>query len=205
MRLQNPISALTPTVDAAVLHVLAGADADFTAPSVHRLVPEEHSLSGVRKTLERLVSQGVVLVLTAGQTRLYRLNRNHLLAGPVLSMVRAKDELFSRIRDVIGGWSIEPVDVRLFGSAARGGMRDDSDIDILVVLPDGLDGDSTDDSISALAENITLWTGNDTRPLVYQADEVGTDPLFTNIATDGIQVAGRPRWLENRLRLGRVA
>src|ERR1700733_1982637 len=42
------------------------------------------------------------------------------------------DNLVSRIKKVI-----EPKEVILFGSAARGLMADDSDIDVLVVVPAG--------------------------------------------------------------------
>ena len=42
------------------------------------------------------------------------------------------DELVRRIREVV-----EPLRIILFGSAARGEMRPDSDLDLLVVMPDG--------------------------------------------------------------------
>lgn len=34
--------------------------------------------------------------------------------------------------------SVHPLRIILFGSAARGGMTSDSDIDVLVVMPDGI-------------------------------------------------------------------
>ncbi len=40
-------------------------------------------------------------------------------------------DLISRIRNVV-----EPIQVILFGSAARGDMNQDSDLDVLVVVPD---------------------------------------------------------------------
>jgi len=42
------------------------------------------------------------------------------------------DELVRRIVD-----AVRPVGIVLFGSAARGAMGQDSDVDILVVMPDG--------------------------------------------------------------------
>jgi len=42
------------------------------------------------------------------------------------------DELVRRIREVV-----EPLRIILFGSAARGEMGPDSDLDVLVVVPDG--------------------------------------------------------------------
>ena len=43
------------------------------------------------------------------------------------------DELDRRIVD-----SVHPLRIILFGSAARGDMRQDSDVDVLVVVPDGV-------------------------------------------------------------------
>lgn len=42
------------------------------------------------------------------------------------------DELVRRIREVV-----DPLRIILFGSAARGEMGPDSDLDVLVVVPDG--------------------------------------------------------------------
>ncbi|WP_417217430.1 nucleotidyltransferase domain-containing protein [Arthrobacter sp.] len=204
MRLQNPIAALTPTVDAAVLHVLARADSGFTAPAVHRLSPDKNSESGVRNALARLVKQGIALEDVVGQTRSYRLNRQHLLAAAIMEMARAKDMLLVQLRGEIRDWQLEPLDVRLFGSAARSEMRDDSDIDLLFVFPDGYDEDLAASHLSDLSLKVASWTGNDTRPLVYRESEVGADPLFLNVLADGIPVLPACRWLEARLATRRV-
>jgi predicted nucleotidyltransferase len=45
------------------------------------------------------------------------------------------DELVRRIVD-----SVHPLRIVLFGSAVRGDMRPDSDLDVLVIMPDGCDG-----------------------------------------------------------------
>jgi len=42
------------------------------------------------------------------------------------------DEITQRIVEIV-----EPLRIILFGSAARGDMRSDSDIDLLVVMPEG--------------------------------------------------------------------
>ena len=45
---------------------------------------------------------------------------------------RVLDDLVKRIRD-----AVHPLRIILFGSAARGEMGPDSDLDVLVVMPDG--------------------------------------------------------------------
>ncbi|MGJ9404515.1 nucleotidyltransferase domain-containing protein [Arthrobacter sp. KK5.5] len=204
MRLQNPLASLAPTVDPAVLHVLARADTAFTVPAIHRLLPERHSEGGVRIALARLVAQGLVLDQKIGNTGSYRLNGDHLLADAVRTMANAKSELIDRIRRDVQEWPFAPLDIRLFGSAARGQMRNDSDIDLAVILPDDADEDETAEHITSLTQRISSWTGNDTRPLVYRQSEVRPDPLFDNVVADGIPVLIGSGWLERRLRLMRA-
>jgi predicted nucleotidyltransferase len=49
-----------------------------------------------------------------------------------------KSELLEEmVRRIVG--SVSPLRIILFGSAARGEMRPESDLDVLVVMPDGCD------------------------------------------------------------------
>jgi predicted nucleotidyltransferase len=57
---------------------------------------------------------------------------NEQVSGANLPDRETIDELVRRIRDVA-----DPLRIILFGSAARGDMRADSDLDVLVVVPDG--------------------------------------------------------------------
>jgi predicted nucleotidyltransferase len=50
--------------------------------------------------------------------------------------VNITDERILDVADRIGS-SVHPLQILLFGSVARGQARPDSDIDILVVMPDG--------------------------------------------------------------------
>jgi predicted nucleotidyltransferase len=192
MLLDRPMLTVTPTVDGDVLTVLARAEAAFTAPKVQRLL-ERHSVPGVRKVLNRLVEQGVVHADRAGRALTYRLNRDHLAAAPIIELANLGDALIERIRTAVDTWDRAPVLVMLFGSAATGRMRVDSDIDVFVV------GNEPDDAselwraqIDDLELNITNWTGNDARVLAYTVDDFKhtNDPVIDDIARDGVYIAG---------------
>lgn len=79
MELSRPLSVITPTVDADVLGVLAGADASFTGRQVHQ-VAGRHSERGIRNALHRLCTQGIVHRERVGSADQYTLNRGHLAA-----------------------------------------------------------------------------------------------------------------------------
>lgn len=100
----------------------------------------------------------------------------------------------------INGWSIAPVAAAIFGSAARGTMCPDSDIDVFLVRPDDADEESWGQQVSDLCVRMTRWTGNDTRSLEFgqtelnQAAASGT-AIVKEIWDDGIWLVGTRRVL----------
>ncbi|HEY4408313.1 MAG TPA: nucleotidyltransferase domain-containing protein [Acidimicrobiia bacterium] len=201
MELQHPFSVITPTVDGDVLAVLAGADAAFTGREVHRLIGR-YSEAGVRNVLGRLVDQGVVLVERVGASYTYRLRRDHLAAAHIVALAGLRAELLSRVRARLAGWDPSPVYAALFGSAARGDMRTDSDIDLFVVRPDEIDPDDDRwvDQVDQLIRDMTRWTGNDTRPLELGDTETRRairrgEPVLQAVRAEGIHLAGPSGYL----------
>lgn len=191
MRLHRPFEAITPTVDGAVLQVLAGADSTFTVSQVTTLVGDA-SPAGVRNVLNRLSEHGLVQRETDGVAHRYRLNRTHLLAEAVVAIAGARDELRRRTAALVEAWDEPARLVVLFGSAARGDMSVGSDLDVLVV------GDGSDEhwwqQVDGLATAMTAWTGNDTRPLTMAVDEfterASDDPVLVQIGRDGRTLYG---------------
>jgi len=192
MRLDRPMLTVTPTIDGGVLSVLARAEAAFTAPKVQRLL-DRHSVPGVRKVLNRLVEQGIVNADQAGRTLTYRLNRDHLAAAPIIELAHLDDALIERIRAAVATWDRAPLLVMLFGSAATGRMRVDSDIDVFVVANEPRDAvDLWRAQLSDLELDITKWTGNDARVLAYTVEDLmhTNDVVVDDIARDGLLIAG---------------
>ena len=190
---------VTPTIDGGVLSVLARAEAAFTAPKVQRLL-DRHSVPGVRKVLNRLVEQGIVNADQAGRTLTYRLNRDHLAAAPIIELAHLDDALIERIRAAVATWDRAPLLVMLFGSAATGRMRVDSDIDVFVVANEPRDAvDLWRAQLSDLELDITKWTGNDARVLAYTVEDVmhTNDVVVDDIARDGLLIAGDRTLLRN--------
>lgn len=173
MDLNRPLSVITPTVDADVLAVLAGAHASFTGRQVHQ-VAGRHSERGIRNTLHRLCTHGIVHRERIGSADRYTFNRAHLAAPYIEALVGLRAELLQRISGELGRWAIPPVFAALFGSAARSDMRPDSDIDLLLVREDTVDADDPTwrDQLDSLARDVTSWTGNDTRVLEFSVGEV---------------------------------
>lgn len=142
MDLSDPASVALPTSSAAVIRVLAGADTSFTTREIGRLAGVSHTRAA--QVVRALARHGVVAVEQRGRSHLCRLNRDHVATAPLVALVSLRRALLDRLRDQVSDWGLPAVHVSVFGSAARGDGGLDSDIDLLVVRPDGVDADDDD-------------------------------------------------------------
>lgn len=202
MELHRPLATITPTLDGDVLALLARHEEHFTTGQVHRVL-NRYSEAGIRKVLARLSGQGIVLRDRVGNTDSYRFNRDHLAAAPLIELAHLHGALLKRIEERLASWSVAPVYGAVFGSAARGTMVPESDIDLFLVRPDGAVGDEWDDQVAALISEVTRCTGNDTRAVEYGENELvaaGAEPLLREVLADALTVAGSRAWLGRQLR-----
>jgi len=205
MELGRPLSTITPTLDGDVLAVLARSDVTFTTGQLHRILTR-NSEEGIRKVLLRLAKQGVVLSDRVGNAFIYRLNRDHLAAEYIIGLTDLQGKLLRRIEDRLESWKLPPVYAAVFGSAARGSMTVDSDLDLLLVRPDEADDTLWEAQVNVLTTDVTRWTGNDTRPLEFTVSELAVrghdEPVLRAALNDGLTVAGTRSWLNKQLRQG---
>lgn len=161
MNLSTPYTAALSRTDGRVLSVLAGTTAPLGGREVARLAGV--SQNGAWRALRRLVEQGVVFEQPAGgRSLLYTLNRGHVAAEAIISLTRLRSILIGRIKERVDGWKVQPLHVSIFGSAARGDGDTDSDIDILVVRPSGVDEEDEQwrSQLDSLAADVHSWSGN---------------------------------------------
>lgn len=204
MDISRPLTVVAPTLDADVLFRLVRARGTaFTAGQLQRLIPGR-SVDGVRRTLERLAAQGVVLATPVGHAVTYRLNPDHLAADAITLLAEQPAQLVDRLSQHISEWPEQPLYVAIFGSWARFEATVASDIDLLVVLPSASDPIDLHRRIRVLEDRVHAWTGNDARALFVHEDQVRHDPSFRpvleNAQRDGLWVAGDEHWLARALR-----
>ena len=198
MQTQNPLAVITPSLDGDVLAVLTRADAPFTVGSVQRVIGGR-SYAGIRKVLDRLVVQGTVLAEPVGTVISYRLNREHLAAEFIIGLANLPAALIERVRSNVEAWSTPPTWAAMFGSAARGEMRPDSDIDLFLVDPE-VDPARWESLWHQLASDVSRWTGNDVRVLSMTEVEVNAgavtrDPILQSLLDEALTISGDPTWL----------
>ncbi len=134
MNLGDPTQAVAPTLDGAVLAVLARAGRPLTVGEV-AAESARGSEIGIRRCLARLVEQGIVRATSMGRNQVLELNRDHVAAPIAEALADLRLELWKRLRGELRRWKVDPYHAYVFGSAARGDGDERSDIDILLVHP----------------------------------------------------------------------
>jgi DNA-binding transcriptional ArsR family regulator len=196
MDLSRPWAPIRSPIDMEVLRVLRGTTRPLTGREVARLV-RAGSQPTVNASLRRLSDEGLVHVEEAGNAYLYTFNREHLAAPAVELLADVRAELERRLRDEIAGWTIAPVHLSVFGSAARGDGDTKSDIDIFVVRPRDVPGDDPGwhEQLDGLSDHVLAWTGNHVGlSEVSEADvrrlRRERPPVVAELSRDAIAIAG---------------
>jgi predicted nucleotidyltransferase len=134
MDLSDPTRAVTPTLDGTILAVLATAGKPLTVGQVAQQAARGSEI-GIRRSMARLVEQGIVRATLMGRNQVHELNRDHIAAKVAEQLAGLRTELWKRFRDEFASWRPRPLWACVFGSAARGDGDEKSDIDLLVVHP----------------------------------------------------------------------
>jgi Sugar-specific transcriptional regulator TrmB/Nucleotidyltransferase domain len=197
MDVAKPYKVISPTIDTELLVALASV----REPRSGRQLAEEigRSRTGVQHVLNRLVTEGLAHRVGAGRAFLYTFNYDHLLAGAVREMAGARGQLVLRLRELVAGWTIEPLHVSLFGSAARGDGDAGSDIDLFLVRPGRIEAEDPQwrGQLDDLAERVHEWTGNDAGIVELEEQRLAglrrrRPPALRELDRDAIDIAGSP-------------
>jgi predicted nucleotidyltransferase len=134
MDLTDPTAAITSTLDGPVLVALANAGKPLTVSEVAGNAVRGSEI-GIRKSLARLVVQGIVSATDIGNLRAYSLNRDHVASNAAIELSELRLEPWRRTARAIERWNVRPMYACIFGSAARNDGNAFNDIDLLLVRP----------------------------------------------------------------------
>ena len=195
MNPSNPLNSITPTVAADLLYVLARSQVPLTGYAIEQAAGRAHA--GVLKELARLVQEGILGSEVVGNATRYWLDREHLLAGPLVEAAGAMDRLENRIAILAAQMQPAPVAVLLFGSFARRDGNSSSDVDLFVVRPEAV---AADDPLwlrsrTALARGAEAASGNpcqmmDGTPAQLTEGAVAGEELVASLQADAVCLFG---------------
>lgn len=199
MNLSHPVVSLIPSLRGYVLEVLAKTTRPLSGREVHRLLARKASHVGVQRVLDDLAAEGLVIRQQAGKTVLNSLNREHILAPLVLDLVGVGQRIPKEVAVIVGEEAGEVEKAILFGSLVEGEADSESDVDLLLVWPDGTPDDTQAEAAHRICERVERLLGNPCRPLHYTAAEYAgladTAPdLFESIAGASIDLPVGGGW-----------
>lgn len=207
MDLGNPVGAVVPSLEGQILRVLAATTQPLATSTIIRLV-QRGSAPGVRVALQRLTGVGTVINEQVGQQYQYRANRNHA-AWPAIQAVvdfangfqqQLDAKINQTVSDELVSWpevttNNGDVTCSIFGSTARRTADAQSDIDLVLVVPDTTPPDAAEALSERLTEHIGAFTGNSVNVLLLTADQRNDmikrdDPLVHSWRSDARTVHG---------------
>ena len=196
MDLTSPLRSLIPSLDSVVLEVLARTEGALGVSRIHRL-GGRGSRAGISLVLDRLVEHGLVLAEPSNVGSVYWLNREHVLFDAILVASNARQEFLRRLGEACSRLQPEPTTAALFGSVARRESGPDSDIDLLLVIPDTTDTQAEvwTDQLDALRRQVLAWTGNRLEPIVVTSAHLRTlndagEPITRSWQDEAVTVFG---------------
>jgi predicted nucleotidyltransferase len=174
------------------LAVLAETTAELNLRTIAQLAGVSQAQAS--RILPGLVELGLVERREVPPASLFRLVPEHVASRALLALSRSTDTVLEEIGRLAGALPRPPVSVIVFGSFARKAAGPDSDIDVVVVQPRGVDedDDAWAESLEAWRHDVRRLTGNPVEVLEMSAEEVA------------MKAAGRSHvWADIR-RVGRV-
>jgi predicted nucleotidyltransferase len=198
MNLSCGISSVIPGVHGAVLEVLGRTSEPLSGRSVAALVGDKASVKGVYLVLRSLASEGIVDSKESPSAIFYQLNREHLAADSIVELASLRERLINAIETSVASWPVSSYGAWIFGSFARGTAGPQSDIDILVVRPDGtaFNDEQWRTQLRDTMRKITRWSGNDCRITEFSREEFAQlfendDRLARDLRSDALSLTSR--------------
>ncbi len=193
----NHVLGTTAKLD--LLRILIQLDSPTSGREAERLARVTHR-SAV-KALGELAMVGVLRLTKTPGTHLYQINRDHDFVPPLEALFKAEaarlTSLGDEVRNALRELNLEQriSSVAVFGSAARGDTRPDSDLDLLVLVRHHSDASAAQEILGVLSDRLRGRYGAHPSVLVLAASAAREryedgDPLMQNIATDGRVLIG---------------
>jgi DNA-binding transcriptional ArsR family regulator len=173
MNLAFPIETAIPSSHGPVLQQLATASHEVTGLQLAELLKGQVGKSRVYQVLEELEGTGLVDLKRVGASKLYSLNREHLVAAPVIELANLRHRFLEKLKTELHTWKPAPAAAFLFGSVAEGTAKINSDVDILLIRPDAVEANNPawERQVFDFEVSIDRWTGNQAQIIDYSESE----------------------------------
>lgn len=197
MDFAEPLQALVPGATGRVLDVLVHTTMPLSGRAIAQLAGV--SPAQAARVLPRLAELGLVRRTSAPPAVLYEFVHDHVAADALHLIAGISFVFLERLGNEIASLPTAPAAAAVFGSLPRGEAHVDSDIDLLVVRPEGIgtDNDEWEQGLNTIREHGRRLSGNPVEILEVGRVEChhllrGKRPLWRAIAKEALVIHGPP-------------
>lgn len=196
MDFRHPVEAAIPGAQGRVISALLGTSGELNLRTIARVAGV--SIAQASRVLPGLVDLGMIERREVPPSSLFRLVPEHVATRALLALADSRKVVMAEMGHAATEISPAPISVITFGSFARGDSELDSDIDVIMVRPAGIDADH-----DGWTRAIERWrtvvgrvAGNTVEILDVDADAIaaklsGGSQLWRDIRRDGQVVFGK--------------
>ncbi len=195
MDFRRPVAAVVSGVRGRILAVLAETTAELNLRALARLAGV--SPAQASRVLPELVALGLVERREVPPAALFVLVDDHVAVPVLRALSRARELALDGLSKLAHALEPPPVSTILFGSFARGEAEVSSDLDVVLVRPDGVseDDEGWSRSVEVFRVSARRLTGNPVQVVEIAAGEIARrlrskQPLWAGVARDGIVIQG---------------
>ena len=196
MDFRHPVAATIPGAQGRVIAALLGTSGEINLRTVARVAGV--SIAQASRVLPGLVDLGMIERREIPPSSLFRLVPEHVATRALRALADSRKIVMAEMGQAAAEISPSPISVIAFGSFTRGDSEPDSDIDVIMVRPIGIDAD--DDSWTRTMESwrtvVGRVAGSTVEILDVDADSVagklsGGSQLWRDVRRDGQVVFGK--------------
>ena len=158
----------------------------------------KQSFGTVHPALGSLAASRIVVLRKMGRSKLYRVNKRHVLYGKIKDlMLEERDSYLNIAREFSEGLEKKHIrNIIVFGSVARGDFTERSDIDVLLIYSRTKPEDAVADRVEALMDEYDVAIV----PVYLSVTEVKdrmrkADQFMLNVLEGGKVLYGDAKWL----------
>ncbi len=194
MRFHEPLNdILGNRTQVKLLRLLARTRSAHTGRELARLIGQSHNTT--RFALEELECNGLIIKQQAGRSNLYSLDQDNIVFSDILlPAFKLEERLFGEVASILSQELGKVLlDIILFGSVAKGEEAPRSDLDLVLVLKDGVKPVDVEDGVSEASLRITKRFGNQVSPILanranFERKSKARQGLWREIAETGISI-----------------
>lgn len=180
-----------------LLRFMIRTDAEMNGRELAKAV----NLSHVKchTALQELSKHGLIINRKVGSSIVYKLEKEHILYKDFLMPLFNKETtLYKSLANIIiNAFKIyKPINISVFGSNVKGTAKPDSDIDLLVIIPNSKVVTDAQNVLDKVEETISAKFGNQLSPIVIQEKDFKKKckdkiPLYMEILKNNIVIYGK--------------